>query len=195
MSTVAISSGSDKTAPHIAPGGARRKKPLVWLLASALLVAAVVGVVGVRLAARPSVVSSTPSARLHFVPLPSSPAIESDWGIRFTAVLLEADRGMVDLRYQVVDPAKSGRIHGGKGGVDPVAQLANLPTILLESGRGKLTPTSAMMHFEHFHFQTELVGNTYSLLYGNSGGLLHLGDKITIHMSDGEQLAHVVVAD
>jgi hypothetical protein len=180
---------------HIAPGGARRKRPLVWLLASALLVAAVVGVIGVRTATQPSGVRVASQGRLHFVPLPSSPEIETGWGIRFTAVLLEADRGMVDVRYQVVDPAKSGRIHGGKGGVDPVAELATLPVLVLETGRGKLTPSSAMMHFEHFHFQTELVGNTYSLLYGNSGGLLHLGDKITIHMADGLQLAHVVVAD
>jgi hypothetical protein len=187
---------STLTIPNrFAPGGAGRKKPLVWLLASALLVAAVLGVMGVRLAARPAGVRTASGQRLHFVPLPASPAIESGWGIRFTAILLEADRGMVDVRYQVVDPAKSGRIHGGKAGVDPKAQLANLPTILLESGHGKLTPSSAMMHFEHFHFQTELLGNTYSLLYGNSGGLLHLGDKVTIQMSDGVHLDHVVVAD
>jgi hypothetical protein len=188
MSTLTISS-------PIAPGGAGRKKLLVWLLASALLVGATIGVIGLRLSARPAGVHLAPQGRLHFVPVPSSPAIESAWGVRFTAVLLEADRGMVDIRYQVVDPAKSGRIHGGKSGVDPKAQLANLPTIILESGRGRLTPSSAMMHFEHFHFQTELVGSTYSLLYGNSGGLLHLGDKITIHLSDGLQLQHVVVGD
>jgi hypothetical protein len=180
---------------RIAPGGAGHKKPLVWLLVSALLVAALVGVIGVRLAARPANVHTTSGARLHFVPLPSNPAIEAGWGIRFTAVLLEADRGMLDVRYQVVDPAKSGRIHGGKSGVDPKAQVANLPTMILESGHGRLTPSSAMMHFEHFHFQTELVGNTYSLLYGNSGGLLHLGDKVTIQLADGLQLPHVVVAD
>jgi hypothetical protein len=180
---------------RIAPGGAGRKKPLVWLLVSALLVAAVVGVIGLRLAARPANVHTSSGAQLRFVPLPSSPAIESGWGIRFTAVLLEADRGMVDVRYQVVDPATSGRIHGGKSGVDPKAQLANLPSMILESGHGRLTASSAMMHFEHFHFQTELVGNTYSLLYGNAGGLLHLADRITIHMSDGLELPHVVVAN
>jgi hypothetical protein len=181
--------------PMAPSGGARHKKPLVWLLVSALLGAAVVGVVWARLAARPAGVHTTPAARLHFVPLPSSPAIESAWGIRFTAVLLEADRGMLDVRYQVVDPAKSGRIHGGKAGVDPIAQLANLPSVILESGKGRLTASSAMMHFEHFHFQTELLGNTYSLLYGNSGGLLHLGDHVTIHLADGLQLQHIVVAD
>jgi hypothetical protein len=52
-----------------------------------------------------------------------------------------------------------------------------------------------MMHFEHFHFQTEVMGSTYSVLYGNSGGLLHLGDKITIHMADGLELRNVVVAN
>jgi hypothetical protein len=94
----------------------------------------------------------------------------------------------------VVDAAKSGRIHGGKAGVDPQAQLANLPVLIVESTGKKLSASSAMMHFEHFHFQTELLGNTYSILYGNSGGILHLGEKITIHLADGLELQHVVVS-
>ena len=50
------------------------------------------------------------------------------------------------------------------------------------------------MHFEHFHFQTEAVGNTFSIMYGNAGGLFHAGDKITIHMNDGLEIRHVVIA-
>jgi hypothetical protein len=50
------------------------------------------------------------------------------------------------------------------------------------------------MHFEHFHFQTETLGSTFSILYGNSGGLLHVGDKVTIRMPDGLELHHVVIS-
>jgi hypothetical protein len=189
MSIVAI---PDRIVDH---GGAGRKKPFVWLLAPVLLVAALAGVIGVRLATQPNGTRASVSTRLPYVPVPTMPAIEAGWGIRFTAVLLEADRGMLDLRYQVVDPAKSGRIHGGKSGANPLTQLANMPSVILESNGQRITPNSALMHFEHFHFQTELLGTTYSLLYGNSGGLLHVADRITIKMADGLELRHVVVAN
>ena len=44
-------------------------------------------------------------------------------------------------------------------------------------------------------FQTELVGTTYSLLYGNSGGLLHVGDRVTIKMADGHTVSAGTSAD
>jgi hypothetical protein len=167
----------------------------VRLLAPVVLIAIAVAVIGIRLAGSSSGAPRPAAAKLRFVPIPSNPPIEAAWGIRFTGVLLEADRGMIDVRYQVVDPARSGRIHGGKSGVDPNAQLANLPTLVVETSGKKIAPSSAMMHFEHFHFQTEVTGSTYSVLYGNSGGLLHLGEVITIHMADGLDLPHVVVAN
>jgi hypothetical protein len=178
----------------VRPRPSGRKKPLLRVLAPVAVMGIGVGVLGFRLSTQHTASHPATTAAGHFVPLPSSPAIETGWGIRFTGVLIEADRGIIDIRYQVVDAAKSGRIHGGKAGVDPQAQLANLPALVLESSGKKITATSAMMHFEHFHFQTELVGNTYSILYGNSGGLLHIGDKISIHMADGLRLDHVVVA-
>jgi hypothetical protein len=182
--------------PLVPARGAGRRRALGRLLVPALLLAAIAAVIGVRMSSLSSSPTHRPASSLRLVPIPSNPAVEQAWGIRFTAVLIEADRGMLDLRYQVVDPAKSGRIHGGKGGsIDPKAQLENLPTLVLESTGKKLKPSSAMMHFEHFHFQTELLGSTYSLLYGNAAGLLHVGDKITIELADGLQLRHVVVAN
>jgi hypothetical protein len=175
--------------------GPRGRRPLIQLLVPLVLAAAAAGILGARLAFHHTTKDLAPS--LRFVPPPPSADIESAWGIRFTAVVLEADRGVIDVRYQIVDPSKSGRIHGGGGQAnpaDPLAALKNLPVLIRESGGKKIVPSSAMMHFEHFHFQTELVGNTYSILYGNSGGLLHVGDKITIRMADGLKLVHVVVA-
>ena len=54
---------------------------------------------------------------------------------------------------------------------------------------------AAMLHFEHFHFQTELLGNTYSIIYGNSAGAVHVGDNVTIVMADGLQLHHVIASN
>jgi len=177
-----------------APPRRTRRATLVAIVA-ALVVAALI--LGVRLATQPrSSVAVSNAAPTRFVPLPASPAIASGWGIRFTGFFLEADRGLIDLRYQVVDPAKSARIHGGSAlNPDPDAALKALPVFIDEANGKQILPESAMLHFEHFHFQTELIGNTYSIIYGNTGGLLHVGDKVTIKMNDGTQLRHVVVAD
>jgi hypothetical protein len=160
------------------------------------MVVLAVGVVAVRLAAKPAASTAVQAQKLHFVPVPTSPAIEQAWGIRFTAVILGADRGVLDVRYEVVNPAKSSRIHGGTvANPDPNAALKSLPVFIREAGGGNIMPTSAMMHFEHFHFQVETVGSGFSILYGNSGGLLHVGDKVTIRMADGLEIKHVVIAD
>ena len=101
---------------------------------------------------------------------------------------------MLDVRYTVVNSAKSARIHGGSvSNPDPQKAVANLPTFIREDGGGQIKPSAAMMHFEHFHFQTEAVGSGFSILYGNAGGLLHVGDRVTIRMADGLELQHVYV--
>jgi hypothetical protein len=160
-------------------------------------IAVTVAIVGARLArSGKSTRVDDNAAPARFIPPPKSAAIASAWGIQITGLFMEADRGLVDLRYQVVDPAKSGRIHGGSPtNPDPNAAVKALPTFVDENNGRKVYPTSAMLHFEHFHFQTELLGNTYSIIYGNSGGAMHVGDKVTIVMADGLKLRHVVVSD
>ncbi len=166
------------------------------VLSIVLLAVIAGGVLAMRLSTRSAGSTAVPPAVHRFAIVPLNPAIERAWGIRFTAVILGADRGLLDIRYTVVDPAKSARIHGGAvENPDPQVALRSLPTFIREDGGGTLTPNSAMMHFEHFHFQTETLGSGFSILYGNSGGLLHVGDKITIRMADGLELKHVVVSD
>jgi hypothetical protein len=165
------------------------------LLGTALLLVVATGVLVMRLSTRSTSTAVQPAVHA-FTILPRSTAIEQAWGIRFTAVILGADRGLIDVRYVVVDPAKSAKIHGGSvANPDPAVALKSLPTFIREGGGGGITSSSAMMHFEHFHFQTETLGSGFSILYGNSGGLLHVGDKVTIRMADGLELKHVVVGD
>jgi len=173
------------------PARGRRRRVLI----AVMLVVGAVGVFALRLANRSPAATAVAAPTAHYVPIPADPAIEAAWGIRFTALIIAADGGVLDVRYQVVDPAKSGRIHGGStNNPDPQAAVKNLPSFIRESDGQRILPGSAMMHFEHFHFQTEALGNTYSILYGNSGGLLHVGDKVTIVMTDGLRLAHVTVS-
>jgi hypothetical protein len=173
--------------------GRSRRSKIVAILVAVLFSA---GLLALRLATEGGATKIDSAATARFVPLPQSPAIAAAWGIRFTGLFMEADRGLIDLRYQVVDPAKSGRIHGGAAtNPDPNAAVKALPTFIDENNGKKIYPTSAMLAFEHFHFQTELLGNTYSIIYGNSGGAVHVGDTVTIVMADGLQLHHVVAAN
>ena len=172
--------------------GPSRRGRLVF--GTVVMVVLAVGILAMRLSTRPAASTAVQPAAPTFAPIPHSPAIEQAWGIQFSAVILGADRGMLDVRYVVVDASKSGRIHGGSiTNPDPNAAVKNLPTFIKEGGGGEIVPSSAMMHFEHFHFQTETLGSGFSILYGNAGGLLHVGDKVTIRMVDGLELKHVVV--
>jgi len=188
MSTVAIPRSTRPTDP----GRLHRRRLIVGAL---VVVLASGGILALRLTTRSSGATAVSAPSPRFVPIPADPAIEQGWGIRFVALILGADRGVLDVRYQVTNTAKSPRIHGGTASnPDPNLAVKSLPTFIRESDGNKILPTSAMMHFEHYHFQTETLGSTYSILYGNSGGLLHVGDKVTIVMADGLKLQHVVVA-
>jgi hypothetical protein len=171
------------------PGRARR-----GFVVAVVVVVAAVGIVGIRLAARSGGATTVEPQIPHYAPIPADPAIEGAWGIRFVAVILGGDRGLLDVRYQVTDLAKSARIHGGSASSDPQAAVKNLPTFIREADGRKILPASAMMHFEHQHYQTEKLGTAFSMIYGNAGGVLHTGDKVTIRMADGLELRHVVVS-
>lgn len=186
VNAVALPRGRKTPSPRVT----RRRR-----LAAAAVLLALGTVIGIRYATRPtSTVADTGTPQ--YVPVPDNPAIDQAWGIKIKQLILGADRGILDMRYQVVDVAKSSRIHGGAtANPDPAVATKALPTFIRESDGLKILPSSAMMHFEHFHFQTEKLGSTYSILYGNSGGLLHVGDKVTIRMADGLEIKHVVVAN
>jgi hypothetical protein len=183
VNAVALPRGRKQPSPRVT----RRRR----LVAAVAVLLALGTVIGIRYATRPtSTVADT--GKPQYVPVPDNPA----WGIKIKQLILGADRGILDMRYQVVDVSKSSRIHGGAtANPDPAVATKALPTFIRESDGLKILPSSAMMHFEHFHFQSEKLGSTYSILYGNSGGLLHVGDKVTIRMADGLEIKHVVIAN
>jgi hypothetical protein len=167
--------------------GPRRGRRFVVSITAVGIAAA--GVIGVRVVTDQSSrgVPTTTPARVasRAVPIPHSPKIEAAWGIKFTHIVMLADNGLLEVRYQVVDSSKSGRLHSG-------GEIQNLPTLIDETRGTRVLPHSLMLHFHHL--QTATVGATYSILYGNSGGALHIGDKVTLRMVDGLTLSHVIVS-
>ncbi|MEO6700914.1 MAG: hypothetical protein ABI140_16095 [Jatrophihabitantaceae bacterium] len=128
----------------------------------------------------PAVTLAHPAAAV-----PASPAIEASWGIRFTDVIMLADNGGIELRYQVIDVSKADKIHLG----DPTSN--ELPTIRVDGRAASVTPSSVLMHFHH---GDSADGRSYSIVYGNAGGVVKVGDYVTIVMKDGSKLAHAQVS-
>ncbi len=117
--------------------------------------------------------------------MPISPQIERDWGIRFTSITLMADRGMVELRYEVVDSQKADRIHSGKG-------AEYLPAIQAESN-GRWTTSQDLLFNIHRGMQNAPEGRQFSIIYGNVNGSLREGHLATIRMYDGLVLKHAPI--
>jgi hypothetical protein len=115
--------------------------------------------------------------------MPRSAPIEQQWGIRFTVVRLIAATGVVDVRYQVVDEAKSGRLRAH-------SDRSSLPT--LRASGGTIKPEAVMFHF---HSTSDAFGRTFDIIYGNAGGAVHVGDRITVVTADGLQLRGVPVTE
>jgi hypothetical protein len=169
-----------------------RSRPTGRFLVTILLVAAVgAGIFGVRAAASRHML---PNVANPFQPAPAAakagalatnPAIEQAWGIRFTAVNLLADGGMVEVRYEVVDAAKGGRIH-----LDPT--LKDLPRVQVE-GTGTTINSRDLMFHIHRGMGVHDEGRAYSIVFGNQNGAVRPGATVTLIMSDGLKLAHFPV--
>ena len=159
----------------------RRRQALGVLALVVLAIAVVVGVRAWRMNDRGSRVQAAPGAVM-----PASAIIEQKWGIRFTAVSVLADGGLIEVRYQVIDPGKSTRIHSG----DATSDKKYLPILIVEGTGAKVEARSVMFHFNH---PSDKTGRLYSIIYGNTGGALKPHTLVTIHMTDGSELQHVPV--
>jgi hypothetical protein len=127
--------------------------------------------------------AGAPAAASQATAIPTSAEIEQQWGIRFTMVRLLAATGVVDVRYLVLDDSKAQRLHSE-------ADRSALPT--LRHGDGTIRPDSVMFHF---HTESDTAGRTFDIIYGNAGGLLQSGSRVTIVTSDGLELRDVPVVE
>jgi hypothetical protein len=118
--------------------------------------------------------------------VPTNPTIENTWGVRFTAVNVLADGGIVELRYSVLDPAKGSRMHSG--------DITNLPIIHADGSGKEVRSNSLMFHIHTDHMGEDVEGRNYSIVYGNADGAVRSGETVTIILADGLRLEHVPVS-
>lgn len=108
----------------------------------------------------------------------SQSAFEEATGVHIVRVVLAAGGGMIDLRYQVIDPDKALVIHDSEN-----------PPAIMDEATGKIFATPWMNHSHSGEYQA---GVTYYTILMNSGGVLAKGSKVTVILG-GARLEHIVV--
>jgi hypothetical protein len=97
-------------------------------------------------------------------------------GARITQVAVTGGGGLVDLRFQVVDPDRAAALH------DP-----QTPSALIDEANGVVVDRLLMNHAHAGPFNA---GETYYLVFENPGSLVRRGDAVTVLLG-GVQVEHV----
>jgi hypothetical protein len=105
----------------------------------------------------------------------SASAFVQATGIRITRVAVTAGGGVIDLRFQVVDPSKADVVHG-EGALAVVDEQSGL----------------ALTRPFHFHSSDTRfrAGSTYYELLVNRSGLIEAGDSVAVRVGK-TTLAHL----
>jgi hypothetical protein len=92
--------------------------------------------------------------------------IEAIYGIHITRLAMTAGGGVVDFRFQVVDPEKAtAYMHG---------DYSDLPVLVVEKDGTRIDPQP------HTHHSKYELGRSYYHLYRNPGGIVKVGTKLSI---------------
>jgi hypothetical protein len=137
------------------------------VLVAAVLVVAVLLVRGWRPWHHDSVATSGANGASGSVVMPVNAQMESEFGIRFTAVGVTSAGGMIMLRYQILDSDKVLSVH----------DTQTAPYVLGPNGFKFDAP--GMQGHSHIG-KKKLAGTTDYILLANSGGRLKPGMVVTI---------------
>jgi hypothetical protein len=154
-------------------GPPRAARPFVRIVVAVMGLAAVF--FGVLLARNWSVESTTTITRspTDLPVMPTSSVIEAMYGVRFLGVDVTAGGGMIQVRYQVIDSAKTEAIHG--------TEVA--PYVVDAKGAKYADP--GMVGHSHVG-KTLAAGRTDYILLANSMGGVKSGSMVTIKVGDLE---------
>jgi hypothetical protein len=104
--------------------------------------------------------------------------LEALKGVRILHVAVSGDGGLVDVRYQILDPDKANALHA-----------ANTPPELVDETTGVVVDNLFM---GHTHKTTDRPGQTEFFLFENPGNLVQTGSKVSVELG-GVRVAHVPV--
>lgn len=101
------------------------------------------------------------------------------YGMNVTLVAVSAGGGLIDFRYQVVDPDKA----------NPILHDPNLLPALVNEDTGA---TLVLRKVPHSHGAELQLGGTYFFLFANASNAMQPGSSVTVVIGD-VRLEHVVV--
>jgi hypothetical protein len=122
--------------------------------------------------------SAAPRAGLWTRPVVSDDALEERLGLRVTQVAVTGGDGLLDLRFQVLDPAKAAAVHA-----------AATPPGMVDEESDVLVSSLLMSHSHKGAFRQ---GATYYLVFTNPGNVVKRGNSVTVLLGN-TQLEHVIV--
>jgi len=99
-------------------------------------------------------------------------------GIRLIRVSVSGDGGLLDLRYQVVDPGKAAAVHDEA-----------TPPAIVDEKTGLVLHSLLMGHAHEGELKAAV---SYYLIFENTGGWIQRGSAVTVLLGD-VQVEHVVV--
>ena len=161
-------------APEVVPDapGPRRPRRALWVAAVLVVVLVVAGGLLVRRWTTPA----TEDVRAGTTAV-TAEQMAATYGIDVDLVAVTAAGGLVEFRYQVVDPDKADQmIH------DPDL----LPTIVVESSGATLVVATP-----HHHGTQLQLGGTYFFLLANAQNSIRKGSLLTLVIGD-DRVEHIV---
>ena len=100
-------------------------------------------------------------------------------GVRLVRLSVSGDGGLLDLRYQVIDPDKAAALHA-----------AGTPPAIVDESSGLVLDQLLMGHSHNGPMKPAV---TYYLVFDNPGGWVHRGSRVAVLLG-GVQVDHVRVA-
>ena len=143
-----------------------------------VLVAAGIGALALWLPQRSNGQTSAEPPPQWQRPAVSASGLAERSGVRLIRVAVTGGGGLLDLRYQVVDPSKAVAVHD-----------ARTPPAIIDERTGLVDNRLLMGHAHHGQLKAAV---SYYLIFENTGNWVRRGSEVTVLLGDA-QVEHVVV--
>jgi hypothetical protein len=143
-----------------------------------VLIAAGIGVLALWLPQLSSGQTSAEPPAQWQRPAVSASGLAERSGVRLVRVAVTGGGGLLDLRYQVVDPSKAVAVHE-----------AQTPPAIIDERTGLVLNRLLMGHAHHGQLKQAV---SYYLIFENTGSWVRRGSEVTVLLGDA-QVEHVVV--
>jgi hypothetical protein len=158
----------------LAAAASRRSSP-VWLLGGVSGAALVAGALVFALALGGG---SRAGGRHPLPPVVSAVGLAERSGVRVVRIAVTGGGGLLDVRYEVIDPGRAAGLHD-----------AATPPAVVDERTGAPIEGLLMGHAPH---SRPKAGVTSVLIFVNAGNLVRRGDRVSLVLG-GARLEHVVV--